>query len=160
MRSAKKRHAMAVLRVFLGLGQKELAALVGCSLPTIQSLETRRLKLSKDLALRIVDQTNVDFNWLMKDDPTAPLLNVGEKPYHRDDYVKAQARAWKRRNTDKWKTEEGWQIRRIIRDHQHRLGTLIEKASRKTRWEIVNWEVERALMQMESRYGIVHRQED
>lgn len=159
MRS-KKKHPVAVLRTLLNLGQKELAGLVGCSVPTIQSIELRRLKLSEDLALRIADQTDVDFAWLMKGDYKIAPLNLRKKPYQRKDYEKAQARAWQRRNSDRWMgTVEGGLIRKIIAEHQYRLGMLIAKASRKAYWGVVNWQIDQALTQLESRYGIVHPKE-
>ena len=50
MRLSKQSHTLAVLRILVGLTQKEMAAVLHCSAPTIQAVELNKLKLSEKLA--------------------------------------------------------------------------------------------------------------
>jgi len=72
MRLSKFRHPLAVLRHTLGMGQKEMSALVGCSTVTIQKVENLGLKLSEGLAKRISHETGVSLGWLLAGDPEVP----------------------------------------------------------------------------------------
>jgi len=80
--SAKIR--VAILRAFLNrhekfnqkFDQKRFAELIGCSVHTLQSIETGRLKLSQKLAHRIARETGVAVDWLVGKPPKAPI--VGE----------------------------------------------------------------------------------
>ena len=92
MRISQLKHPLAVLRTTLGLGQGELAAKLGCSWRTIQSVELLDLTLSTKLAERICDQTGVHFDWLMKGDPEAPIIDERGRPWKRDAYFDAQGR--------------------------------------------------------------------
>jgi transcriptional regulator with XRE-family HTH domain len=78
MRPSPFRHTLAVLRTAIGLTQKEMAAILGCSTPTIQAVELGKLKLSDGLAERIAWETGVALTWLMKNDvSTPPLADTG-----------------------------------------------------------------------------------
>ncbi len=83
MKRSPERHPLAVLRLKLGLLQKELANLVGCSPSTIQSIELNsgRLKLSEKLAERISSETGVNLSWLMNDEVKEPIIDRREQPY-------------------------------------------------------------------------------
>jgi transcriptional regulator with XRE-family HTH domain len=151
MRISKKKHPLAVLRTLLGLGQKELAQKVGCSMDTIGSIELKRLPLSENLAARIADQTNVDPTWLLKGDPKAPPRNFEKEPYDRLDYASAQSWAAKQQKNDKWRN---FMMVERVDGYQRRIKTLIAKASKKARWEVVIWQIDNALTQIENLYGI------
>ena len=86
MRSSKQKHNVARLRVITGEKQAGFAALVNCSVATIQSLETNRLNLSEKLALRISLATGVDGAWLRKNEWDAPPLTRDGKAYTRAVY--------------------------------------------------------------------------
>src|SRR5258708_3228597 len=73
MPASKRSHVLAILRANLDLKQSELAQLVGCSLPTIQSIELNRLALSPSLAARISTATGADLDWLRANDLRRPL---------------------------------------------------------------------------------------
>ena len=85
---------MACWRLFLGLGQKELADLAGCSVHTIQSVELGelpktgkpRLKLSEELARRISAETGILMEWLLENDPNMPLIADTHELFTVDDY--------------------------------------------------------------------------
>jgi DNA-binding XRE family transcriptional regulator len=86
MRQSPKRHNLARLRLFLKLGQQEMAALVECSRDTIQSVELGRLLLSERLARRISDVTGIAADWLLENNLKAPLRSVHHEPFTIDDY--------------------------------------------------------------------------
>ncbi len=87
------KHTVAVLRQVTGLGQKELAELVGCSTATIQSIELGRLALSRSLGERIALETGVDLGWLLANNTHKPILDSNGHPYSRETYYNARALA-------------------------------------------------------------------
>ena len=91
MRPSPQRHILAVLRSFLGLTQKEMAELAKCSRPTIQAIELGKLKLGRDLAMRISAATACSLEILLDADPNRPLLNVFHKPYEVANFKSAQS---------------------------------------------------------------------
>jgi len=72
MRS-KEAHVLALLRKALRLKQSDLAALVGCSAATIQSIEMLRLKISKRLAAQISAATGVNVDWILNNNVDVPM---------------------------------------------------------------------------------------
>ncbi len=84
MRRSPKRHPLAVLRLALGLTQKEMADLAGCATVTIQSIETGKMPLSEKLGEHIAALTGVQMYWLMAGDPKAPMVADDGLPYTRD----------------------------------------------------------------------------
>jgi transcriptional regulator with XRE-family HTH domain len=88
------KHTLAVLRRTIGLEQKEMAELLGCSPATIQAVEYGKLKLSESLASRIRHETGVDLEWLLSNDVSKPIPTAepfGE-PYSKARYEKHRAR--------------------------------------------------------------------
>ena len=78
MRQSPRRHTLAVLRLLIGLTQKEMAALVGRSVVTIQKIELGKLRLGPELADEISGQTWVSLKWLLDGDiKMAPVAAVG-----------------------------------------------------------------------------------
>jgi transcriptional regulator with XRE-family HTH domain len=73
MKIEKAKHTLAKLRITLGLRQKEMADLLGVSLATIQSIESGRLRLSKQLAVRAEFETGVNAHWLFANDISKPV---------------------------------------------------------------------------------------
>jgi type I restriction enzyme R subunit len=88
----RNEHVISALRGILGLSQKQFAALVGCSHPTIQAIELGRLKLSKKLAWAISEATGVAPEWLLQNDLTKPPWNnIGaSQPYTVADFDRVQ----------------------------------------------------------------------
>jgi hypothetical protein len=76
------------------MGQKEMAALVGCSTVTIQKVENLGLKLSDGLAKRISHETGVTVGWLLDGDPEVPPKSrmIGA-PYSKQIFEFAQSKA-------------------------------------------------------------------
>lgn len=73
MKIEKAKHTLAKLRLTLGLKQQTMAALLDVSVAAIQSIETRRLDLSKKLAQRAWHETGVDPDWLLANDVSKPV---------------------------------------------------------------------------------------
>jgi transcriptional regulator with XRE-family HTH domain len=86
MRPSPLRHNLARLRLDLGLGQKEMAELAGCSSATIQSIELGRLSLSEELARKISAETGILFEWLLLNDLRMPLIADHGEPFAMEDF--------------------------------------------------------------------------
>src|SRR5213082_2643402 len=91
MRPSPQRHTLAVLRTLIGFTQKEMAAILGCSVPTIQAVELGKLKLSTDLAQRVHFQTGVSPEWLLATDVSKPPVSSHGKPYTKALFEEMQA---------------------------------------------------------------------
>ena len=79
-------------RVLVGEKQEAFAQLIGCSIHTLQSVETGWLKLSEELARRIAAATDVDLDWLRQNDLKAePCVANSKFPYTRSAFDNAQA---------------------------------------------------------------------
>jgi DNA-binding XRE family transcriptional regulator len=69
MPEPKKRHHVIVeLRRIIDQKQINFAPFIGCSVHTLQSVETGRLNLSPRVAQKIADKTGVDPSWLLKNE--------------------------------------------------------------------------------------------
>jgi transcriptional regulator with XRE-family HTH domain len=95
MRHSLEQHNVARLRAFLNksekIDQQEFAGKIGCSVHTLQSIESGRLKLSEKLAHSISRETDVDVAWLLKNNRKAPIVRFFDTPYTFEDYERAQA---------------------------------------------------------------------
>lgn len=78
MRHSSKKTTVAVLRSELGLPIEKFADLIGKKTPTIRSLESGRLKLSEETALRIDRETGLSARWLLEGDPDKPMHSAEE----------------------------------------------------------------------------------
>jgi transcriptional regulator with XRE-family HTH domain len=86
MRHSSEATNVARLRVFIGEKQEAFAEMIGCSVHTLQSIETDRLKLSEDLARRISNATGIGVGWLLENKLSAPLISDDFKPFTVEDY--------------------------------------------------------------------------
>jgi transcriptional regulator with XRE-family HTH domain len=84
MRLSPQRHTLAVLRVLIGLTQKELADMVGRSVVTIQKIELGKLRLGPELAKEISGQTWVSLKWLLDGDVSKPPVHAHGGPYTKE----------------------------------------------------------------------------
>ena len=75
----------------LGFKQPTFAELVGCSLPTLQSIESGRLALSERLALKISQETGVNVEWLLDDDEMDDPTTTTGVSYRKEHYEWTQA---------------------------------------------------------------------
>jgi transcriptional regulator with XRE-family HTH domain len=91
MRKSNFKHPLAILRTSIGLSQREMANLLECSAPAVQSIELGRLVLSDGLASRIADETGVDLGWLKKGDPSAPPIDRRGAPFTKPGFERWRA---------------------------------------------------------------------
>ena len=91
MRISSQSHTLAVLRLLVGLTQKEMAAVLHCSAPTIQAIELDKLKLSEKLAGFASLQTGINLAWLLNNDVTKPPIDVKGRPYTKATFEEFQA---------------------------------------------------------------------
>lgn len=86
------RTTIAQLRAIIGLRAKELADVLGCSVPTINSIETGRLRLSETMAQRICHETGIPLRWLLAGDLSALPMGRDGKPYSAASFEAHQSR--------------------------------------------------------------------
>jgi transcriptional regulator with XRE-family HTH domain len=84
MRRSPKRHPLAVLRLTLGLTQKEMADVAGTATITVKSIESGKRPLKEKLAEHIAAITGVQLYWLLGGDPRAPIIAENGEPYTRE----------------------------------------------------------------------------
>ena len=93
MRRSPQSHTLAVLRILVGLTQKEMAEALECSAPTIQAIELGKLKMSERLAELCSLKTGIGLNWLLKNDVTQQPVDVAGRAYTKSTFDDYQAHA-------------------------------------------------------------------
>lgn len=78
MRHSSLRHPVAIVRKVVGMSQPVFAKLVGIAESTLAKIESLRLPLSKDNAIRITDETGVSMRWL--------IAGNTQEPPHADEF--------------------------------------------------------------------------
>jgi plasmid maintenance system antidote protein VapI len=107
MRTSTKCTPAAVLRGILGIKVAGMAELLGCSSHTIQSLETGRLKMSQDIASRMLIETDISPQWLLAGDAKVPPYSVYDMPYTKEIFEHVQAeKAWRKTPKSVWLLSE------------------------------------------------------
>ena len=98
MRTSGKKTTAAKLRYILNSDPKvphikadDWAKMLGCSLDTIRSVESGRMKLSRDLATAMFHATGISVEWLLKGNPKAPRVAANGEPYTRKIFEETQA---------------------------------------------------------------------
>jgi transcriptional regulator with XRE-family HTH domain len=150
MRKSAQKHALAVLRLQLGLGQKELAELVECSRPTIQSIELGRLPLSDKLADRISRETGVSIAWLKKNDLRKPPLDYQDEPYGKEVFERIQAN---RAMRDEHTSDAIARLALVIQTS--RIAGLFLSAYKRGEFSLCSYKLAKALDDLEARFGKV-----
>lgn len=74
MRKSFLLHPIAVVRDIIGMPQPRFAELTGTGESTLAKIESLRLPLSKEMAIRITNEVGVSTRWLMNGDPKAPPI--------------------------------------------------------------------------------------
>jgi len=81
--------------VFIGEKQGPFAEMIGCTIHTLQSIETGRpdrLKLSEGLARRISAATGVHLRWLLENDLKADIVRSPDgRPFTKSEFERVQA---------------------------------------------------------------------
>lgn len=93
MRPPLLKTTLAILRTTIGLGQRDMAKLLGCSMATVQSIEMSRLALSKKLAHQTSLQTGVDPDWLLRNEYKEPPVSnhLPPRQYTKEVFEERQA---------------------------------------------------------------------
>lgn len=100
MRPSPQRHTLAVLRTTIGITQKEMAAILECSTPTIQAVELGRLNLSEKLAGLVSHKTGINLAWLLTNDVNQPPVDVEGAPYTKALFEDYQALGLQQKHPD------------------------------------------------------------
>ena len=93
MRLSPLKHTLAVMRILVGLTQKEMASVLECSKPTIQAIELGKLKMSDRLAELASLKTGISLDWLLDNDVNKPVVDVAGDPYAKVTFEKYQAQS-------------------------------------------------------------------
>jgi transcriptional regulator with XRE-family HTH domain len=91
-RPSALRHTVAVLRSIAGLTQKELAAHIDRSRRSVQAVELGQVGLTTELAQKISDETGIELDWLLANDPAKPAPARTGGNYTRKTFL-----AWQRK---------------------------------------------------------------
>jgi transcriptional regulator with XRE-family HTH domain len=150
MRPSPQKHTLAVLRLAIGLSQKELADLIKRSARTIQAIELGQMALSDELGQEICRQTAVSQKWLIANDVKKPILDKRGKPYTRHSYEHQQA--WINRNLgdapdDLWWTEAN--ILGFIQAYCNLAGATLKEG----RFPLFNYKATQAIFSLLKEFG-------
>ncbi len=99
MRRSAMKHTVAVLRNVIGLSQPDFADLIAKSPSTIAQIETNKLPLSEEIARWVEHETGVSAEWLLMNNPSAPIRDskgrdYTEETFKRTQIENAQRTAW------------------------------------------------------------------
>jgi len=86
MATSQQKSKVAQIRIITGETADDFADIIGKSLSTLRSLETGRLKLSEETALKISQETGVNVRWLMTENSNEPPVGRDRKPYTIESY--------------------------------------------------------------------------
>ena len=128
MRPSPQRHTLAVLRTMIGITQKEMAAILECSTPTIQAVELGKLKLSPGLAQRVAFQTGVGIEWLLANDISKPPVSARGDSYTKARFEEYQAALLSPKTTGMDALLELWQTWHMFMKHTKILAILYSEA--------------------------------
>jgi transcriptional regulator with XRE-family HTH domain len=95
MRHPSKKNNVARLRAFLNksekLDQAQFAKMIGWSVCKLQNIEAGRTKLNEELATKLLTETHISPEWILANDPKAPLVSANGEPYTLEMFHRAQA---------------------------------------------------------------------
>jgi transcriptional regulator with XRE-family HTH domain len=149
MQRSPQRHPLAVLRLKLGLGQKELAALLKCSRPTIQAVELGKLKLSERLAHEVVIQTGVSLEWLLGGDVKGEPQSQWGGLFTKDEFERVQVEL-SRPRTDEVDPEFTFEF---YLESISRLGGAMLASIQTDKYPIYRYKLRQALNDIEKKFG-------
>lgn len=144
MRPSPLRHTLAVLRNVIGLTQKEMAALLECSVPTVQAIELGKLKLSQKLGARVAFQTAVSLRWLLEDDPSRPPEDDHDRPYNKRVFDQRQSVLHSPPKDDEDQCFMLWLLWARFRAHVLLLSEIFVQAQKANNVDLVSFKLLRA----------------
>ena len=150
MRVSAQSHTLAVLRIMVGLTQKEMAAVLHCSAPTIQAIELEKLNLSEKLAGFASLQTGINLAWLLNNDVTQPPIDVKGKPYTTKTFEEFQAIAGFRKEP-----MHAYEVATFFRDKlSRRLSALLLRAYINDETDLCGYKLSKAFDEFEKQFRV------
>ncbi len=163
MKRSPLRHALAVLRLEIGYGQKELAGDVKCSRATIQAVELGHLKLSESLATRISLETGVDLNWLLDNRLSEPIAPSAEartlwsqikgSPSTKVEYSRELFDLVRAHREDPEPLSRAWGETMHNLERHARLQAILENARNNHLYELARYKTEKFIEDMQNEFG-------
>lgn len=150
MRPSPHRHTLAVLRTFLGLTQKEMANILGCSTPTIQAIELKKLPLSDKLADRIRYETGIDLAWLLGGNPSAPMIGLANTPYTKETFEICQASSTRRGSTP----GDPHGVETLLSSALVQIQTMILESYDRDKLDLFSFKLQQALQELRKELGL------
>jgi transcriptional regulator with XRE-family HTH domain len=148
MRKSPLRHPLAVVRVkILGLTQRELAAMVGCSKVTIQKVELRdeKLSLPPALASRLEHELGISAAYLLAGNPRKPPVTPRGGPFTKLGYEAHRAKLEAGMRPEK---SAFFPFREIAE-----LGAIASAAGDKGRLAFFNYKLDRTIRELRKEFG-------
>lgn len=151
MRVSAQSHTLAVLRILVGLTQKQMADVLHCSPPTIQAIELGRLKLSEKLAGLASLKTGINLAWLLNDDVTQPPLDIKGQPYTKATFEQFQA-------VTRFRTKDPGHEHEIAKYYREtmalRLSALILRAYINDQTDLCGYKLSKAFDELEKQFHV------
>ena len=155
MKIEKAKVPLAELRVIIGKTQPEMAAMLGVSLPTVQSIESKRMRLSRKLALRASFETNVNAEWVCRriTSKTHPPIDRIGQHYTKDAFAKYRARS------EELPTPEEIAQHALfnIGAYSARVAAILAASHRSEEYLLCRFKLAESLNELEKQFGIDRR---
>ncbi len=145
-----RRHNLARLRLDLGLSQKKMANLLGCSAPTVQAIELGKLRMSEKLARTATAATNISTAWLLENCLDADPVTSDGAPYSGSQYE--NARVLEADAAKEFVTESGM-IFDYAAGFYGQIRSILSSAANSRRAEVALWKIGKMLADLRADYG-------
>jgi hypothetical protein len=129
-----------------------MAALVGCSKGSVQSLELgnpKRMVMSAKLAVKISSVTGVSIEWLLVGDPLRQMVDLNNKPYTLGTYA-----AWCQTKRHAGGRGPAVRIEAAVEKFSWQIERLLKLAEKKGQLTIALLRLNRAIAGLMSRYAV------
>jgi transcriptional regulator with XRE-family HTH domain len=153
MRKSSGRHPLGILRLMLGLTQKEMADLAGCAAITIQSIERGKLALSGKLAEHISAITGVNEEWLVAGDPTAEMIAEDGSAYTPREFEERRAILFNRKLSPKRAAFEHEFTPEVLAAMLIKIYSITRKGQEQSRFAWTIYRIQVALQALERELG-------
>ena len=144
---------MAILRLMLGLTQKEMADLAGCAAITIQSVERGKLALSGKLAEHISAITGVNEEWLVAGDPMADMIAEDGSAYTPREFEERRAILFNRKLSPKRAAFEHEFTPEVLAAMLIKIYSITRKGHEQSRFAWTIYRIQVALQALERELG-------
>jgi transcriptional regulator with XRE-family HTH domain len=141
------RTTAAVLRSILEIKDSKMAEVLGCSVSTINSVESGRLRLSAALARKIHYNSGISIGWLMDGDPTAPPVSADGREYTKAIFEEVQARK------KYFATSQDFAVARIALGFFRDILAMLVNANRKRNYHLAAYRIGKAIAELRAEFG-------